>query len=95
MFSPPPQIDQNGLIILYTIFYTASQFQSFTPSITFVNVTNGEYPDVTNRTVVLTDLQQFVNYTITIAATTIAIGVNSMAILRETLEEGRVIKYAK
>ena len=95
MFSPPPQIDQNGLIISYTIFYTASEFQSDTPSITIVNVANGEYPDVTNRTVVLTDLQQFVDYTITIAATTIAIGVNSTAIVQKTLNEGRVIKYAK
>ena len=39
----------------------------------------------------LDDLQQYVNYTITIAATTVAIGANSTEIVVETLQEGIVI----
>ena len=39
----------------------------------------------------LEDLEQYVNYTITIAATTVAIGANSTAIVIETLQEGIVI----
>ena len=90
-YTPPPEIDQNGLITQYTIFHTASEFQSVTPSVTTVDITNGQYPDVTSRTVVLQNLQQYVNYTITIAATTVGIGVNSTAVIIETLEEGRVL----
>ena len=90
-YTPPPEIDQNGLITRYTIFHTASEFQSVTPSVTTADITNGQYPDVTSRTEVLQDLQQYVNYTITIAATTVGIGVNSTPVIIETLEEGRVI----
>ena len=63
---PPPQIDQNGLIISYTVFYTGNPFDTSTQSV-IVSVSLS-YPATTCINTNLTELEEFNNYTVTVTA---------------------------
>ena len=66
-FYPPPEIEQNGPILLYNISYTGEIFDTVSQ---FVNVsfTNPTYPAVDPVSVNITGLQEYNNYTIRVRA---------------------------
>ena len=65
---PPPQIDQNGLIISYTITYTGNPFDTSPQSMTVI--VSLSYPATATEcsTTTLTGLEEFNNYTVTVRA---------------------------
>ena len=73
---PPPQIDQNGLILRYNVLYTGSPFDIYTQSVT-VNVSLS-YPATTCINTNLTGLEEFNNYTVTVRAQN-SIGVSNFS----------------
>ena len=57
-WSPPPLADQNGVIVGYNITYTDIEIELFT----------------TELSIVISDLQPFTNYTVSVRAFTVAVG---------------------
>ena len=63
---PPPQIDQNGLILSYNVSYRGNPFDTYTQSVTFS--VSLSYPATTCIDTNLTGLEEFNNYTVTVRA---------------------------
>ena len=81
-----PPIDRNGIIITYEFLLE--------PLETFGDLIGDEQYNSTNLSVVITDLQEFSNYSISVRAYTIVgPGNYSDAIIRMTLEDGEVCIY--
>ena len=81
-----PPIDQNGIITMYEVLYQ--------PLETFGGAIGPLTRNVsgTEMSVVLTDLQEFINYTISVRAyTSVAEGPYSQEISVSTFEDGKVI----
>jgi hypothetical protein len=78
-----PTIDRNGIIITYELLLE--------PLETFGDLIGDEQYNSTNLSLVVTDLQEFVNYSISVRAyTNVGPGNYSDAIIRMTLEDGEV-----
>ena len=73
---PPPQIDQNGLILSYNLSYTGDPFDIYSQFVT-VSVSLS-YPATTCINTNLTGLEEFNNYTVTARAGN-PIGVSSFS----------------
>lgn len=65
-FDPPSEIDQNGNITSYLITYSGIQFDMTVRTVT--RTVQEAYPAFIRRFYNLTNLQEYVNYTITIVA---------------------------
>ena len=77
-----PPIDQNGIITMYEVMY--QPLETFNGNIS-TNTIN-----LTNMSVLLTDLQEFVNYTISVRAyTSVGAGPYSDEVTVLTLEDGK------
>ncbi len=77
------EIDQNGIITMYEILYQ--------PLETFDGAITTQTMNVTERSADLTDLEEFVNYTISVRAyTSVGAGNYSSEITVLTLEDGNV-----
>ena len=75
-------IDQNGVITMYEVMYTP--LEDFDGSI-MTRTTNG-----TELSLLLMDLEEYVNYTISVRAyTTVGAGPNSDPVIVLTNEEGK------
>ena len=81
-WSPPPADTHNGVIVHYIIFYEELQ--------------TGQNTTVTssNTVVMFGNLHPFYNYTITVAAHTIATGPSSTPLHIQTLEDGKLKCYS-
>jgi hypothetical protein len=78
-----PPIDQNGVITMYEVLY--EPLETFNGSIT----SNMTTVAGTERSVVLMDLEEYVNYTISVRAfTSVGAGPNSNAVIEMTDEDG-------
>ena len=67
-FTPPIDINQNGLVSSYNVSYIGQTFDTTTQFVT-VNVTNAIYPStVETLSVNLTGLQEHDNYTVRVSA---------------------------
>ena len=66
-FYPPPEIDQNGPITLYSISFIGKIFDTV-PQFVNISFTNPIYPAVAPISVNLTGLQEYNNYTIRLRA---------------------------
>ena len=87
---PPPQIDQNGLILSYTVAYTGDPFDT---SLQFVTVSVSlPYPAAACINTNLTGLEEFNNYTVTVRAVN-SIGSSDASIV-ETAETNAAGKYS-
>ena len=64
---PPPKIDQNGPITSYNISYTGETFDTDTQLVT-VPISDPIYPAAAEVSSVLTRLQEYNNYTISVRA---------------------------
>ena len=81
-----PEIDQNGVITMYEVLYV--------PLETFGGAIGENSTDVTERMATLTDLQEYVNYTISVRAyTSVGAGPYSDGMIVETLEDGKIRKF--
>ena len=87
---PPPQIDQNGLILSYNVSYTGDPFDTSLQSVT-VSVSLS-YPATTCINTNLAGLEEFNNYTITVRAVN-SIGSSDPSIV-ETAETNAAGKYS-
>ena len=77
-WSPPPADTHNGVIVHYIIFYKELQTGQNTTVTSF------------NTVITLGNLHPFYNYTITVAAYTIATGPFSTQLHIQTLEDGKL-----
>lgn len=83
-----PSVDQNGIIITYEVLLV--------PLETFGGLVTEQQLNSTNSSVVVTDLQEFLNYTISVRAYTIVgPGNYSDVIIRMTLEDGKFVFCCK
>ena len=82
-WSPPPTDTHNGEIVYYIISYDELQTGQNT-TVTSFNTVN---------IVTLGNLHPFYNYTITVAAYTIAIGPSSTPLHIQTLEDGEYKRF--
>ena len=73
-WNPPPSIDQNGLVISYTIFHPSNLFTSVISQQTTYPVPIPTYPAMGNIVFTIVNLEEFVNYDISIRANTVASG---------------------
>ena len=73
-WTPPPGIDQNGVIRSYTIFHPSNLFQSTISQQTTYSVPGPTYPADENIVFTIDNLEEFVNYDISILANTVASG---------------------
>ena len=81
-----PAINRNGIIITYELLLE--------PLETFGDIIINEQYNSTNLSLVITDLQEFVNYSISVRAYTIVgPGNYSGTIIRMTLEDGEKSFY--
>ena len=89
---PPPQIDQNGLILRYNVSYTGNPFDTSTQFVT-VNVSI-PYPATTCTNTNLTGLEDFNNYTVTVRAVN-AIGSSdpSIGVIAQTNAAGSYCQF--
>ena len=89
---PPPQINQNGLILSYNVSYTGDPFDTFTQFVT-VSVSLS-YPATTCINTNLTGLEEFNNYTVTVRAVN-AIGSSdpSTGVIAQTNAAGSYCQY--
>ena len=77
-----PPIDQNGIITMYEVMY--QPLETFNGNISTSTI------NLTNMSVLLTDLQEFVNYTISVRAyTSVGAGPYSDEITVMTLEDSK------
>ena len=79
-WTPPPTLDQNGIIRNYTVAYNRS---SGSPS--ELNVASN------NNNVTLSGLQKFVKYTVTVRAVTVADGPPSSPITVSTDQDSKTV----
>ena len=85
---PPPQIDQNGLILSYIVAYTGDPFDTSLQSVT-VNVSLS-YPATTCINTNLTGLEEFNNYTVTArAVNSIGVSNSSTGLTAQTNAAGK------
>ena len=81
-----PDIDQNGIITHYVVYYRP--VQTFDGQLTSMSVTVMA-PQTTTR---LMDLQEYVEYDVRVLAATIAgDGLNSPIVRNRTLESGKIL----
>ena len=81
-----PEIDQNGVITMYEVLYV--------PLETFDGAVGPLSVNVTEQMTTLTDLQEYVNYTISVRAyTSVGAGPYSAGVIVETLEDGKMRKF--
>ena len=86
MWEEVPPIDQNGDIIMYVVMYTPLETFGETLYSDTVNVSGS------NMSVVLTGLEEYVNYTISMRAfTDVGAGPYSVAVTVLTSEDGNLI----
>ena len=79
-----PSLDQNGIIITYEVLLV--------PMETFGGILTEQQLNSTNFSVVVTDLQEFLNYRVSVRAyTMVGPGNYSNAIIRMTLEDGKFV----
>lgn len=79
-----PSIDENGIIITYEILLQ--------PETMFGGIVMERQLNSTNFSVTVTDLQEFLNYSISVRAyTVVGAGNYSEVIVRMTLEDGKII----
>ena len=79
-----PAIDRNGIIVTFEVLLE--------PLTTFGDIIMEEQYNSTNRSVIVSNLQEFVNYSISVRAYTIVgPGNYSDTIIRMTLEDGKNI----
>ncbi len=77
-----PEIDRNGIITEYEVMYE--------PLMTFEGQLNTTIVNTTNLSITLNDLEEFVNYNISVRAyTSVGPGPYSAGIVNITLEDGR------
>ena len=89
---PPPQIDQNGLILSYIVTYTGDPFDTNSPDIS-VSISLS-YPSTTCTNTTLTGLEEFNNYTVTVrAVNAIGSSVPSIGVIAQTNAAGSYCQY--
>ena len=87
MWDIVPPIDQNGIITMYEVMY--QPLETFNGNIATKTI------NLTNMSVLLADLQEFVNYTISVRAyTRKGAGPYSDEVTILTLEDGKLILFA-
>ena len=86
-FSPPTNIDQNGLIASYIVTYRGKLFNT-TEYNTTVSVNTVVYPLTESSSVCISNLEEYDNYTVMIRAVNGAGEGDAAMITVETLEAG-------
>ena len=87
---PPPQIDQNGLILSYNVSYTGDPFDTSLQSMT-VSVSLS-YPATTCTNTTLTGLEEFNNYSVTVrAVNSIGTSNSSTGVIAQTNAAGTIL----
>ena len=87
-FYPPPPVNQNGLITSFNVFYTGDPFQTQTQTVD-VPISPVVYPLSAMLCVILTNLEEYNNYTITVeAVNSIGDGPESDGVIQITDQAG-------
>ena len=87
-FYPPPPVNQNGLITSFNVFYIGDPFQNQSQTVD-VPVSPMVYPLSTMLCVILTNLEEFNSYAITVeAVNSIGNGPESDGVIEETDQAG-------
>ena len=90
-WTPPPEIDQNGVITHYEVHY--EPFTTFNGTFT----SNSASTNGSGLQIVLVSLQENVKYSVTVRAyTSVGPGPFSSAVLNATIEDGKIYeKYER